>query len=254
MTALWVAGLAAGCFRQGAFRTAAYTLPVALLALAAWLQTPRPPPWRAVPQPRREAAVLLASVALGGVYVALRVRTPVATEAGGVHAAWLALGLLCYVPLAPTLWLLARGHRGEALGITRHGLPLVPLAVLLGEVSLDVVHPWLGWWAHYFAHRGGMTSHLGVLLGYAAVEEVQRYQVQSRLGGWWRNRALGIAGATALWALWHLPARLAHAGSVLGASLDCLALVASGMLYGFTTERARSVLPAIALHAILNNG
>jgi len=79
-------------------------------------------------------------------------------------------------------------------------------------------------------------------------EEFVRMVLQTRLGAYLRNPAIGWFIATLIWAFLHSPKWYADGGDLYEALMGAVRIVPLGLMWGYITHRTKSLLPATLVH------
>ena len=159
------------------------------------------------------------------------------------------LGLASVFSLPVLALLLVLGYRPSELGMRPRGFWAALLITLGFALSTwTFVSPD----ARFAALRQiGWTGWAPLVLSAAAPEEFFRFVWQTRVTAMWRqNRAAGWLVASTLWAIVHVPKVYAQVDthSMFDAFRYGVAFIPIGLLWGYLTIRARSILPSIILH------
>ncbi len=100
-----------------------------------------------------------------------------------------------------------------------------------------------------YREMGLISMILTGFLVAAIPEELTRVLVQTRLGRFFENNALGWLIASTVWAFLHLPNFWAqNSEGLVAAARSVLMILPIGLLWGYMTHRTRSIMPAVTVH------
>lgn len=100
-----------------------------------------------------------------------------------------------------------------------------------------------------FFNEHGVLQLLALgFLSAAIPEEVMRVLAQTRLAGYFNNKALAWFLTGLLWALIHFPNFYHQSHDAAGAFMSALGILPIGLLWGFMTDRLRSIWPSVLVH------
>ena len=74
--------------------------------------------------------------------------------------------------------------------------------------------------------------------------------LQTRVGAYLRNPAVGWFFATLVWAFLHSPKWYADGGDLYEALMGAVRIVPLGLMWGYITYRTKSLLPATLVHGL----
>jgi len=97
--------------------------------------------------------------------------------------------------------------------------------------------------------QSGVLSML--FLGFvtaALPEEFVRVLAQSRFSAVFANKGLGWLAASVLWAVIHIPNFYSRSGSLFAATMSTIGIVPIGLLWGYMSERLKSIAPSVLTH------
>ena len=158
------------------------------------------------------------------------------------------------MPLGIFIFLLIRRYKIMRLGFTTK-----PLAgVLLGPIIWALT----GIFAYFFYMEGMLWDKaieefggvLGIIvqgvIGAALFEEFSRFVLQSRLEKFIKTNGINILIATTIWAFMHFPVSYYKSGEVSGTLSYCIQIIPLGLVWGYMTQRTRSIVPATLAHGV----
>ncbi len=211
----------------------------------------RPPQYEfVVRNPKREGIYVAIMLVFGFGFLYFRFIGPPYWESMGHIAKLAVLPLILFVfPIAFAIVFLLLKYKPRELGIrikdTLVALPIIAIIagtawlVAPGELTIKDI----------LAEPGGIWNALFEgFLAAALAEEFWRFIVQTRFGAMFGNTGAGWIVASIIWALMHVPARLAQIGNAGDAIVGILAITPIGLLWGYMTHRTKSILPSILAH------
>lgn len=106
-------------------------------------------------------------------------------------------------------------------------------------------------WARAYEELGGIMGIIvqGVI-GAALFEEFSRFAIQSRFERVFKTNGLNILFATTIWAFMHFPVTFYKGVDLTGALVYCIQIIPIGVLWGYLTQRTKSIVPATLAHGI----
>ncbi len=204
-----------------------------------------------VRQPGREAIIVLACIALG--YLALFLRFSILDWEQLPGLARLAfLPLFGFVfPVFVALIMLWLKYKPRELGfsIGASSLMALPILLLTAGTALLVAREDLT--IGPILAEEGWTGLL--IMGFFSAglpEEFARMLLQTRLGAWLKNPAMGLFIATVLWAFMHAPKWIGEGGDLYEGIMGSVRIIPLGLLWGYMTHRTKSILPAVFVHGL----
>lgn len=215
---------------------------------ARWFPTDQEFPVR---RPKQEAALvvgieLLALVLAIVLFVLFPINTlPVFWKFASLPA------LAIIFPIVLPLVLLRWKYRPAELGLRFNAMGRVFLPVLLITATTAYLAA-----PHDFT-LGRLLNEEGVLgaliTGFITAglsEEFVRMALQTRLGAYLRNPAVGWFFATLVWAFLHSPNWYAKGGDLYEALMGAVRIIPLGLMWGYITYRTKSLLPATLVHGM----
>jgi membrane protease YdiL (CAAX protease family) len=237
-------------------------LPKAVAYLAAmWLcsfitdllTTGRQPIELPVKAPRTESLIALLLTGLGILGLMLRfVWLDWSTTPGLLRIVIAALIFLCTFPVLLAIILLLRRYRPGELGFRFNRLVPVGIAALVITALTALTFAPSGFtYKALMQETGGVGGML--LTGFvmaALPEEFMRLVLQTRLGRWLNNRALGWFIACVLWALMHVPKWYSDGHDLKEALLGAVRIIPLGLMWSYLIHRTKNILPSIIAHGL----
>ena len=141
-------------------------------------------------------------------------------------------------------------YRPQQLGVSfSMAWVALPVTAIIGITTYLVVPQRMQFREVY--EQSGVLSML--FLGFltaALPEEFIRVLTQTRLGAVFADRGLGWLAASVLWALIHIPNFYSKSGSLYSASMSAAGIVPIGLLWGYMSERLKSIAPSVLTHGV----
>lgn len=202
-----------------------------------------------VRQPQREAVIVLSFTALGYLTLFLRFAILDWQEVPGlVRLVILPMfGFVFPVFVALVLLKLKYAPRDLGFSIGASCLVALPILVLTAGAALCVAPAELTV-GPVLAEEGWTGLLIMGLLSAGLPEEFARMLLQTRLGAWLKNPAMGLFIATVLWAFMHAPKWIGDGGELYEGVMGSVRIIPLGLLWGYMTHRTKSILPAIFVH------
>lgn len=200
---------------------------------------------------RRESRTIALALAMSTMLAVLRfiVLPDVAYLAPLVRAGLLVLMVLFVYPVFLLVdFVLRRRYRLGELGVAWSGAWAgLPVIAIIGVTAAVVVPQNLQFREMY--QRSGILSMLFLGFGTAAFpEEFVRVLTQTRLAALLGSRGMGWFAASALWALMHVPVFVHGSGSFSSAIMGAVGILPIGLLWGYSSQRLGSIVPAVLVH------
>lgn len=165
------------------------------------------------------------------------------------------LGSMLFVmPLGILIYLFIKRYK-----IMRLGFATKPLtSLLLGPIIWGLT----GLFAYFFNKEGmlweGAYEEFGGIVGIivqgvigaALFEEFSRFVIQSRFERVFKANGINILFATTIWAFMHFPVTYFKGGDMLGTFLYCIQIIPIGFIWGYMTQRTKSIVPATITHGV----
>jgi membrane protease YdiL (CAAX protease family) len=217
-----------------------------------------------VKEPKKELTVTLIFAVLGIVFLSLnfmlksnaipdKLFTKIPIGIGSIIFA---------MPLGIFIYFLIKRYRLMKLGLTTQ--PIIGL--LLGLIVWGLT----GLFAYFF-NKEGMLWKVGYeelggifgiitqgIIGAALFEEFSRFVIQSRFERIFKTNGINILFATTIWAFMHFPVTYYKNADVIGVFIYCIQIIPIGFVWGYMTQRTKSIVPATITHGInlwgLQNG
>lgn len=209
-----------------------------------------------VKEPKKELTVALVFALLGLLFLALNfmLRTNYITNIWYTKLPVMAGSFFFSMPFGIFIYLLLKKYK-----LLQFGILVKPLGYLLLGV---VIWGLTGFFALVFNKSGilwesGLEELGGVLgilvqgvLGAALFEEFSRFVIQSRYEKVFKTTGINILFATIIWSLMHLPVAYFQVPDLTGNLIYCLQIIPLGFVWGYLTQRTKSILPSVIAHGL----
>lgn len=158
------------------------------------------------------------------------------------------------MPLGIFIYLLIKRYKLMRLGLTTQ--PIINL--LLGLIIWGLT----GFLAYFFYREGLLWEKayvelggiIGIIaqgvIGAALFEEFNRFVIQSRFEKVFKTNGINILFATTIWAFMHFPVTIFKGTEISGTLFYCIQIIPIGFIWGYLTQRTKSILPATIAHGI----
>lgn len=165
------------------------------------------------------------------------------------------LGMLFFTfPLGIAIYLLIKKYRISQLGLSFKPVSYLILGLLIWAIT--------GFFAFIFNKSGiilveGYKELGGVsgiilqgIIGAGLVEEFSRFAMQSRFGQVFKLNGINILFATTIWSFMHFPKNYFEGGQTTDIVIYCIQIIPIGFVWGYMTQRTKSIVPATLAHGI----
>ena len=161
------------------------------------------------------------------------------------------------MPLGIFIYLLFKRYKLMKLGLKTQ--PLISL--LLGLIIWGLT----GVFAYFFNKEGMYWEKIykddgiigGIItivtqgiIGAALIEEFSRFIIQTRFERVFKINGINILFATTIWAFMHFPVTFYKNADVIGVFIYCIQIIPIGFVWGYMTQRTKSIVPATIAHGI----
>lgn len=213
----------------------------------------KPAPELPVRKPGRESVLVLSSLALGSMGMMLRfawldwAHTP-----GLLRLGVAAVMILFAFPIAVAIVLLAARYKLPQLGF-RMAWPAIAGVAALGITAATAVlaDPAGLTWQPAMEEAGSVGAFLFMgFISAALPEEFLRLVLQTRLGTWLNNKALGWYLACLLWAFLHFPKWYGEGGDMFEGIMGAIRIVPLGLMWSYMIHRTKSIYPSWLAHGL----
>ncbi|MFZ4549964.1 MAG: type II CAAX prenyl endopeptidase Rce1 family protein [Bacteroidales bacterium] len=209
-----------------------------------------------VKEPKKELTVAIFFAVLGMIFLTLNFMLKSNTIPDKVFIKIpIVLGSIIFaMPLGVFVYLLIKRYKLMRLGLTTQ--PLV--SIILGLIIWGLT----GLFAYFFNKEGilwtiayeELGGIMGIIMqgviGAALFEEFSRFVIQSRFEKVFKTNGINILFATTIWAFMHFPVTFFKGTDLSGTMLYCIQIIPIGFIWGYLTQRTKSILPATLAHGI----
>lgn len=106
-------------------------------------------------------------------------------------------------------------------------------------------------WAAGYKELGGVIGlFLNGLLAAGLVEEFSRFAIQSRFEKILKPIGFNILIATIIWSFMHFPINYFKGDAVKDTFVYCIQIIPLGFIWGYLTQRTKSILPSTLAHGL----
>jgi membrane protease YdiL (CAAX protease family) len=209
-----------------------------------------------VKQPKNELTLILLFSILGIVFLTINFYLKSNQEQiGFLLRLPILLGMLFFTfPIGIAIYLLMKKYRIPQLGFRFKPIAYLFLGILIWGVTgiFAYIFNKSGIiWAEGFKELGGVTGIiLQGIIGAGLVEEFSRYAMQSRFQRVFNINGFNILFATTIWAFMHFPKNFYEGGQVSDIVIYCIQIIPIGFVWGYLTQRTKSIIPATFAHGI----
>jgi membrane protease YdiL (CAAX protease family) len=217
-----------------------------------------------VKEPKEELTIAIIFAVLGTVFLALNFMLKSNLISDKIYTK-IPIGfgsLLFGTPIGIFTYLLFKRYKPMGLGLTTQPI----LSIIIGMTIWGLT----GLFAYFFYPEGMRWSRayqelggiFGIILqgviGAALFEEFSRFVIQSRFEKVFNIKGFNILLATTIWALMHSPVEFSKGNNLSGTLVYCLQIIPLGFVWGYLTQRTKSIVPATFAHGLnlwgLQNG
>lgn len=209
-----------------------------------------------IKEPKKELAIAIIFAVLGMLFLALNylLRSNIISDKMFLKIPIGIGNLLFATPIGILIYLLYKRYKPNKLGITTQ--PIV--SILLGLIIWGLT----GLFAYFFYPEGMRWSKayqelggiIGIILqgviGAALFEEFSRFVIQSRFEKIFKTNGINILFATTIWAFMHFPVTFFKGADLTGTLVYCIQIIPLGVIWGYLTQRTKSIVPATLAHGI----
>ncbi len=209
-----------------------------------------------VKEPKKELTVAIFFAVLGMLFLTLNFMLKSNTIPDKIFTKIpIGLGSIIFaMPLGIFVYLLIKRYKLMRLGLTTQPLVSIILGLIIWVLT--------GLFAYFFNKEGILWaraySELGGIMGIiiqgivgaALFEEFSRFVIQSRFEKVFKTNGINILFATTIWAFMHFPVTFFKGTDLSGTLLYCIQIIPIGFIWGYLTQRTKSILPATLAHGI----
>jgi len=158
------------------------------------------------------------------------------------------------MPLGIFIYLLIKRYKLMRLGLTTKPLTSLLLGLIIWGITglfAYIFNKEGMLWERAYEELGGIIGIVtqGVI-GAALFEEFSRFVIQSRFGTVFKTNGINILFATSIWAFMHFPVTYFKGTELSGTLVYCIQIIPIGFIWGYLTQRTKSILPATLAHGI----
>lgn len=217
-----------------------------------------------VKEPKKELSIAIIFTVLGILFLALNFMLKSNLISDKIYTKIpIGIGSLLFAtPIGIVIYLLFKRYKPIELGLKTQ--PIV--SILLGFIIWGLTglfayffYPEGIRWSRAYQELGGIFGILiqGVI-GAALFEEFSRFVIQSRFEKVFNNVGFNILFATTIWAFMHSPVQFSKGSDLSGTFFYCLQIIPLGFIWGYLTQKTKSIVPATLSHGLnlwgLQNG
>jgi len=209
-----------------------------------------------VKEPKKELAVAILFAVLGMLFLTLNFMLKSNTIPDKIFTKIpIGLGSIIFaMPLGIFMYLLIKRYKIMKLGLTTRP----KFSIILGLIIWGLT----GLFAYFFNKEGILWARayeefggiMGIILqgviGAALFEEFSRFVVQSRFEKVFKTNGINILFATTIWAFMHFPVTFFKGADLTGTLVYCIQIIPIGVIWGYMTQRTKSIVPATLAHGI----
>lgn len=174
----------------------------------------------------------------------------------------LAAMILFTFPIALFIYLFIKKYKPTEIGFKYKPLKIYLTGTIVWAITGIVAllfNPSGMLWSKALAEMGGvMGFFVQSIVASALAEESMRYILQTRIAKFVGDSSYSIIIATVVWAFIHFPVAYFNSGRIWGPLLYCIIIIPLGFVWGYLSERTRSILPSVLAHGFnlwgLQNG
>lgn len=209
-----------------------------------------------IKEPKKELTVAILFAVLGMLFLTLNFMLKSNTIPDKIFTKIpIGLGSIIFaMPLGIFIYLLIKRYKLMRLGLTTRPL----ISIILGLIICGLT----GLFAYFFNKEGILWARayeelggiMGIIMqgviGAALFEEFSRFVIQSRFEKVFKTNGINILFATTMWAFMHFPVTFFKGTDLTGTLVYCIQIIPIGVIWGYLTQRTKSILPATLAHGI----
>ena len=212
-----------------------------------------------VKEPKKELIVAIFFAGLGLLFLTLNFMLKSNTIPDKIFTKIpIGLGSILFgMPFGIFIYLLIKRYKPMKLGLTTQPL----ISIILGLIIWGLT----GLFAYYFNREGMYWEKLykddgiigGIItivtqgiIGAALFEEFSRFVIQSRFEKIFKTNGVNILFATTIWAFMHFPVTYYKTADGIGVFFYCIQIIPIGFIWGYMTQRTKSIVPSTITHGI----
>lgn len=156
------------------------------------------------------------------------------------------------MPLAIFIYLLSKRYSLMNLGLRTKPLTSMFLGLIIWSITglfAYVFNKEGILWARAYDELGGIIGIIVTgVIGAALFEEFSRFVIQSRFERIFMRPGISILFATTIWSFMHFPVTYFKGSDVSGTLFYCVQIIPIGFIWGYLTQRTKSIIPATIAH------
>ncbi|MFZ1791561.1 MAG: CPBP family intramembrane glutamic endopeptidase [Saprospiraceae bacterium] len=156
------------------------------------------------------------------------------------------------MPLAIFIYLLSKRYTLMNLGLRTKPLTSMFLGLIIWSITglfAYVFNKEGILWARAYDELGGIIGIIVTgVIGAALFEEFSRFVIQSRFERIFMRPGISILFATTIWSFMHFPVTYFKGSDVSGTLVYCIQIIPIGFIWGYLTQRTKSIIPATLAH------
>lgn len=158
------------------------------------------------------------------------------------------------MPIGIIIYLLIKRYKLMRLGLTTQPLKSIILGLIIWGLTglfAYIFNKEGMLWTRAYEELGGIIGIIvqGVI-GAALFEEFSRFVIQSRSKAVFKANGINILLATTIWAFMHFPVTYFKGAEISGALIYCIQIIPIGFVWGYMTQRTKSIIPSTITHGI----
>jgi len=209
-----------------------------------------------IKQPKIELVIITLFSVLGAIFIALNFYLKANTEQIGFLVRLpILLGILFFTfPLGIIIYLLFKKYKLLQLGLKTKPLSYLLLGLIIWGLTglFAYIFNKSGiLWAEAYDELGGVSGMiLQGVIGAGLVEEFSRFVMQSRFERVFKRFGFNILFATTIWAFMHFPVTYFKGTNISETLIYCIQIIPIGFIWGYLTQRTKSIVPATIVHGL----
>jgi membrane protease YdiL (CAAX protease family) len=163
------------------------------------------------------------------------------------------IGMLLFTfPIAIAIYLLLNKYKIPQLGFRFKPILYLLLGVIIWGITgifaflfnkSGII------WVEGYKELGGVSGlFLHGLIGAGLVEEFSRFVMQSRFEKVFKVNGMNILFAATIWSFMHFPVNYFKGELVSGIIIYCIQIIPLGFIWGYLTQKTKSIVPATLAH------
>lgn len=156
------------------------------------------------------------------------------------------------MPLAIFIYLLSKRYSLMNLGLRTKPLTSMFLGLIIWSITGLFAYVFNKdgiLWARAYDELGGIIGIIVTgVIGAALFEEFSRFVIQSRFERIFMRPGISILFATTIWSFMHFPVTYFKGSDVSGTLVYCVQIIPIGFIWGYLTQRTKSIIPATLAH------